>query len=130
MLKIHHIGYLTDDIIQTAKEFKNHGYCVDEIVHDDIQKTHICFLRKLNDITIELVQPYEDNRTMNKMVVKRGVSPYHICYESDNVFDDYNRFVEMGYTPLFRPVPAKAIDDKLICYFWKSEVGFIEIVNK
>ena len=130
MLKLHHIGLLTDCIEKTGDEFRKLGYFVDEVVHDDIQKTHICFLRNSNAIILELVEPYEDNKTMSKMVAKRGVSPYHLCYEVEDILSEYDNFVKLGYTPLFKPVPAIAMNNKLICYFWKSEIGFIELVNK
>jgi len=34
------------------------------------------------------------------------------------------------FIPLFRPVEAIALDNRLICYLYRKDVGFIEIVNK
>lgn len=67
---INHIGYLTDDIAATAKQFEIFGYCADEVIHDDIQRTRICFLRKEGELVIELVEPYADNKTMQRMLAK------------------------------------------------------------
>ena len=93
-----HVGYLTGDISSTAKEFERLGYVAGDIVDDDTQRTKICFLTKPGEVRIELVQPYEDNKTMQKM--------------------------------LFKPVAAPAFDNRKICYFWNSEIGFIELVNR
>ena len=73
---LEHFGYITDDITKTAESFRLLGYEADVVVNDDTQRTRICFLRKQGEAKVELVEPYEDNKTMQKML-KRGVSPYH-----------------------------------------------------
>ncbi len=127
--KIDHIGYLTGDISQTSKAFEILGYYTDNIVNDDIQKTKICFLHKEGEVDIELVEPYEENKTMQKMLTKRGVTPYHICYEVNDIDVEYNDLIAKNWTALFKPVEAPAFDNRKICYFWNSEIGFIELVN-
>ena len=127
--RFEHVGYVTDDIAKTAETFRLLGYTADQIVDDDTQRTRICFLRKEGEPNIELVEPFEDNKTMQKML-KRGVSPYHTCYEVDDVNAAYQEMLDNDYTPLFKPVAAPAFGNRLICYFWKSDVGFIELVNR
>lgn len=128
--KIDHIGYLTGDIAATAKAFAKLGYQSGEIVDDDTQHTRICFLTKADEIRVELVEPYEDNKTMQKMLTKRGVTPYHTCYEVDDVERMYEQLILENWTALFKPVAAPAFGNRKICYFWNSEIGFIELVNK
>lgn len=127
--ELEHIGYVTDDIAQTAASFRMMGYEADDIINDDTQRARICFLRKSGEVNIELVEPYEDNKTMQKMV-KRGVTPYHTCYIVDDIKEAYEEMLDNDFTPLFKPVEAPAFGNRLICYFWKSEVGFIELVNR
>lgn len=127
--KIDHIGYLTGDISQTSKAFRILGYSSDNIVNDDIQQTRICFLHKEGEVDIELVEPYEENKTMQKMLTKRGVTPYHICYEVNDIDAEYNELIAKNWTALFKPVEAPAFGNRKICYFWNSEIGFIELVN-
>lgn len=129
-MKLDHIGYLTEDISATAKEFERLGYAGGDICEDDIQRTRICFLTRDDEVRIELVEPYEDNVTMRKMLTKRGVTPYHVCYEVDDVEKAYEKLVANNWTALFKPVPATAFGDRKICYFWNREIGFIELVNK
>jgi methylmalonyl-CoA/ethylmalonyl-CoA epimerase len=127
--ELEHIGYVTDDIAKTAISFQLLGYEADDIVHDDTQRTRICFLHKPGEVNIELVEPYEDNKTMQKML-KRGNTPYHTCYIVDDIKEAYEEMLDNDFTPLFKPVEAPAFGNRLICYFWKSEVGFIELVSR
>lgn len=124
-----HVGYITDDIVRTAASFLLLGYKSDTIVNDDTQRTRICFLRKPGEVNIELVEPYEDNKTMQKML-KRGVTPYHTCYVVDDIMASYEEMLDNDFTPLFKPVEAPAFENRKICYFWKNDIGFIELVNR
>ena len=124
-----HVGYITDDIVQTVASFQLLGYKADAIINDDTQRTRICFLRKSGETNMELVEPYEDNKTMQKML-KRGVTPYHTCYVVDDIMASYEEMLDNDFTPLFKPVAAPAFDNRLICYFFKSDIGFIELVNR
>ncbi len=129
-LRIDHIGYITGDIDETAKKFEQYGYCASSVVNDDTQQTRICFLSKEAETRIELVEPYEDNKTMQKMLSKKGVGPYHVCYEVDDIDAAYESMVKDDWIPLFRPVVAPAFDNRKICYFWNRSLGFIELVDK
>ena len=125
---IEHIGYITKCIEKTAETFKVLGYDAEDIVNDDTQKTRICFLRKKGEVSIELVEPYPENVTMLKML-KKGTTPYHICYTVPDIHTAYEQMKELGFTPLFTPVEAPAFDNRLICYFWKNDIGFIEVLS-
>lgn len=129
MEKIDHIGYLTGCIKDAVMAFRVLGYFNGEIVDDDIQQTHICFLFKEDEIPIELVQPFEDNHSMQRMLSKRGDGPYHVCYSVDDINLKYEELVNEDWIPLFKPVAASALGGRLICYFFKREVGLVEFVN-
>ena len=126
---IDHIGYITKSIEKTAETFKVLGYVVEDIVNDDTQKTCICFLRKEGEVSIELVEPYPENATMQKML-KKGTIPYHTCYTVSDIQSVYDQLEDKGFTPLFSPVAAPAFGNRLICYFWKNDIGLIEVVEQ
>lgn len=128
-LKLEHIGYITDNIDATAAAFRQLGYEQSETVCDDTQKTRIAFLTKAGDTKIELVEPYEDNKTMQKML-RRGIGPYHTCYTVDDIDAAYEEMLDNDFTPLFKPVAAPAFDGRRICYFWKGVVGLMELVER
>ncbi|MEG1564166.1 MAG: VOC family protein [Bacteroides sp.] len=129
-LKFHHIGYVTDNIVNTLSCYSKMGYLASEIVVDPIQKVRICFVSKNGDPCIELVEPLDEKSSVNKILKKNGVSPYHVCYEVENIHNAFENLIEDGFIPLFRPVEATAMDNRLICYLYKKEIGFIELLNK
>ncbi len=124
-----HIGYVTKSIERSAETFKVLGYSAENIINDDTQKTKICMLRKEGEVSIELVEPYSENATMLNML-KKGTTPYHTCYAVSDVQTTYGELKELGFTPLFPPVAAPAFNNRLICYFWKKDIGLVEIVEK
>jgi methylmalonyl-CoA/ethylmalonyl-CoA epimerase len=127
--KFHHMGYVTNNIEKTAALYVSAGYIISEIITDLIQNVKICFLTKEGNPRIELIEPVDEFSSVNKILKKTGVSPYHVCYEVDDIFVAYDALCELGYTPLFRPVEAIALESKLICYFFKKEIGYIELLN-
>lgn len=131
-MKLHHTGYITGNIEETAKAFEALGYVQQPVFDDTIQKCFICFLKRTdNEPMIELVQPYEDNKTMQKMLTKRGVSPYHMCYEVEDVQAIFDKLSETeGWLPMFAPVEAVAFDNRKITYFMNAETGFVEFVSE
>lgn len=131
-MKLHHTGYITGNIDETAKAFEVLGYTKQPTYDDTIQKCFICFLKRAEDeALIELVQPHEDNKTMQKMLTKRGVSPYHLCYEVEDVQAIYDKLSDTeGWLPVFAPVEAVAFGNRKITYFMNVETGFLEFVSE
>ena len=129
-LVFHHIGYATVDIDQSASAFERMGYRRGPVFVDPIQRTLICFLTKDQEPSIELVQPADETSSVNKIVSKRGVTPYHLCYETPDIDRSFDELMEEGFIPLFRPVEAIAFGDRRICYFFKKETGYLELVEQ
>jgi methylmalonyl-CoA/ethylmalonyl-CoA epimerase len=91
----------------------------------------LLFNAQKNNLTkIELVCPYEDNKSLMRILKKTGVAPYHVCYEVDNIETTLSQPEFSGFVPLFAPVEAPAFAGRKICYLWNSEIGFVELVNK
>ena len=130
-MKLHHIGYVVDKIEEVMPNFEILGYKTSSLpVNDDIQRCRICFIERANEPLIELVEPYENNKSLRKMQTQRGNAPYHMCYEVDDVealFDELSE--KEGWMPLFRPVEAVAFNNRLIMYFYHTQVGYVEFVN-
>lgn len=127
----HHIGYVTDSIRDTSEFYLQAGYQATAIIEDEVQRVHICFLTKDGFPRIELIEPVDENSSVNKILKKTGVAPYHVCYEVEDIGEAYDELVDnQGFIPLFRPVEAIALENRLICYLYRKEVGFIELVNK
>ncbi len=84
-MKTEHIGYLTTDIDATAKAFEVFGYKKLSVIDFEDQKCSVCFLVKDGNVKVELVKPYENNKSLLRLLKKTGNSPYHVCYEVDNL---------------------------------------------
>lgn len=122
--KIDHIGYLTESIVESIKVFESIGYKGGRVYDDDNQRCRICFMERLDEIRVELVEPYEDNRTMQRMLKKQGNGPYHTCHIVDDINIAYDNLRNEGWYAMFEPVEAVAFDNRKICYFLKEEIGY------
>lgn len=131
-MKLHHIGYVVENIEEAAQGFETLGYrTLTEPVNDDIQRCRICFIEREREPLIELVEPFENNKSLQKMLSQRGNAPYHLCYEVEDVEALFDELSETeGWMPLFRPVEAAAFDNRLIMYFYNAKVGYVEFVNE
>ena len=131
MNKIEHIGYLTGNIEATTEQFRLLGYTpMGGVILDNTQKTKICFLQKEGVTKVELVEPFEENEPMRNMLKKRGIGPYHICFEVEDVYKEMEELNKSKWLPIFSPVPAPAFNERLICYMFKKEIGYVELLNK
>lgn len=128
-LTFHHIGYATDRLSESIAAFESLGYSAGVVCLDPIQRTDICFLSKPGSPQIELVSPADETSSVNKIVGKHGVTPYHVCYETPDIDLAFDSLTEEGFIPLFRPVEAAAFGDRRICYFYKKEFGYLELVE-
>ena len=132
-LRFHHIGIATYSLKETSDQYKKWGFNISGIVHDPIQNVNICFLTKNNHPLIELIEPITDTSPIINILNKIGVSPYHICYEVEDMEESIRELRENKFIPIIRPSKAIALENKLICFLYKKEIGLIEllqIVNK
>ena len=127
--KLDHIGYLTGNISETSRYFEILGYVAEKTVNDDTQQTKICFLKKEGEPTIELVEPYEGNKSMQKMFAKKGVTPYHMCYEVRDIEAAVNHLRGQRFLLVNGPVPACAMGDRRIAFLFQKNTGLIELVE-
>ena len=132
-MKLHHIGYVVDSIKHALIELQTLNYkaVTTPPISDEIQRCRICFVEREGEPLVELVEPYENNKSLRKMLSQRGNAPYHMCYEVEDVEALFEELSEKeGWMPLFRPVEAVAFNNRLITYFYNTQVGYVEFVNK
>jgi methylmalonyl-CoA/ethylmalonyl-CoA epimerase len=129
-LTFHHIGYAVKDILVTAEYYTKAGWKISEIQIDVIQNTHIAFLSRDNFPLIELVAPIDNTSPVVKTLEKIGITPYHICYETDDIEKAIYELKKQHFLPLFKPVQAVALDNRKICYLYNQHIGLIELLSK
>jgi methylmalonyl-CoA/ethylmalonyl-CoA epimerase len=125
----HHIGYAVQDILVTAEYYLKAGWVLSEIQIDTLQDTLIAFLTKDSFPLIELVAPKSEQSPVVKTLGKMGVTPYHICYETDDIEQSICALKKQRFIPLFNPVPAVALGNRQICYLYNQHVGLVELLN-
>ena len=126
----HHIGYATDSIEKTSKFFIELGYSVTHSIFDDLQNVNIAFLSKIGSPIIELVELVNEQSPVLTIITKNGVSPYHISYEVEEIDHTIDELIKLKLVLLYKPVPAIALNGRMICYLFNKNVGLIELLNR
>jgi methylmalonyl-CoA/ethylmalonyl-CoA epimerase len=130
----HHIAIATPSIRETSKYYMDAGYTMSEVVYDPVQDVYITFLEKASGYPppprIELLEPGSDKSPVSKTIGKAGVSPYHICYEVEDITEVIKELKKQKYIVLSNPVNAVAINNRNICFLFNKAVGLIELVEK
>lgn len=129
--KLDHIGYAVNDIATTARHYTEAGWMLSDIILEPAQNVKVAFLNKEGFPTIELVMPCGNGKDPVTQVLKRsGVTPYHMCFEVDDIEQAMKDLYEEGFNPLFLPMEAVAMQGRKICYMYSLEVGTIELVER
>ncbi len=129
-MTVHHIGYLVKNIEKSKVLFTDLGFSIEQdTVYDDWRDVNICFLVK-NGYRVELVSPTNSSSVVGELRKKIGNSPYHICYEVNNLEE---AIVELGKSRFViweEPHEAPAIDGNRVAFLVNSQIGMIELVEK
>lgn len=130
-MKVNHIGYLVKSIKKSQKEFESLGYkVISDIVFDPIRGIDICFLKNENTV-IELVQPKLKDSVVYELSKKYKNSPYHICYEVENIEYSIEELLNTGKWIQIQELEiAPAFNNKRVCFFMNPNIGMIELVEK
>ncbi len=134
-MKIHHIGYLVDDIENAAKAFEGLGFSrIGKPVEDSARGASILFLDNAGQV-VELIQPTGKTSPLYGLRKNHRNSPYHICYETSHLQDEINRMTALtplqGYTLVQPPQPAPAIPGcPNVAFLMSRHIGMIELVEK
>lgn len=127
-MKPHHLGYLVRDLDLALQEFEFLGYTrISPAVIDRARGCTICFVE--NDwIKAELVQPLGEDSPLWGLLRKFGASPYHICYQAEDLEGECRRLRERGYVPMGEPLEAPALSGVFAAFFFHREVGIVELI--
>ena len=128
--RFHHAGVAVKDIDRTAAHYIEAGYRKTPTIYDPMQKVNICFLEKEGMPTIELLEPVDGTSPVDRIVDNNGVTPYHFCYEVDDIEQAIVELRTRKYLVVVKPVNAVAIDNRRVCFLFHKDVGLVEIVEK
>lgn len=128
-LKPHHIGYLVKNIAKAKKIFEEMGYVIEgESVYDNWRDVDICFLYN-GGYRIELVSPRGTGSAVGELRKKIGNSPYHICYEVDDVNNTIKELGKKHFIIWQEPHEAVALGGRKVAFLVNGQVGMIELLE-
>jgi methylmalonyl-CoA/ethylmalonyl-CoA epimerase len=123
----HHLGIATRSIENCAGVYSRLGYTVSEIKEEPSQNVRIGFLSKVGSPMLELVEPVSSNTPVSNIVKNSGTTPYHSCYQVENMQDAIDELEELNFRLLFEPIKSEAMEEGLFCYLFSPDIGLIEL---
>ena len=130
-LKFHHIGMACFTLEDSMTFYEQLGYCSSTPIDDPIQGVRVCFLEKDGMPRLELLAPNNEESPINRILLTQGVTPYHICYETNNLLQTFFKLrKEYRFVVVSKPSPACAINNRYVAFMFRKDVGLIELVER
>lgn len=128
-MRLHHVGYLTKRLRETQEEFLALGFLVEqEEENDPLRKIHISFLRN-GSCRVELVEPDGADSPLFPLLKKYKNTPYHFCYETENMGEMLRSLEGRGYRVIQEPLAAPCIRGGCVAFLIHPSVGMIELLE-
>ena len=127
-MKIDHVGYAVKSIEKAKGVLEEMGYVIEQVIRDESRGVDILF-GELDGYRVELIAPFRDESPIDKYLSEIGPTPYHICYQSDDLEDDIARLKGKRFSIAVPPAPATAFDGRRVVFMYSLAVGLIEIVE-
>ena len=129
-MTVHHIGYAVPDIDKALVEFAALGWKVcSDVTDDEARQVKIVFMEQ-SGYKIELVAPLSDESPIKQTLQKGSGTPYHICYEVDNLEAAESELKKAKFIPFKKAAVAPAIGGRRVEFMYAKQNGVIELVEK
>jgi methylmalonyl-CoA/ethylmalonyl-CoA epimerase len=129
-LVFHHLGIATKSIEKCVGTYTALGYHSTEPKEEPSQNVRICFLSKEGSPRLELVEPLTKDSPVFNIIKNSGTTPYHTCYEVEDMQKTLDELEDMGFRMLFEPLVSEVMDHGLFCYLFSAEIGLFELYQK
>ena len=97
---------------------------------DHVLDVRIAFLRGGEGPYIEIVSPLSPNGPLKSLQSRRLLpSPYHTCYETEDLVAAGEHLQSKGFIPLGETRPALAFGGAHIAYYYHPATGMLELVK-
>ena len=127
--RFHHIGFAVKDIEKVKPEYEAGGYTISDTVIEPVQKVYVAYARRKGFPTVELLQPLNETSPVVKILEKNGTTPYHVCYAVDDIVEAMDELRKRKFLPLAKPVPGHGLDDALMVFMFKKDVGLVQLAQ-
>jgi methylmalonyl-CoA/ethylmalonyl-CoA epimerase len=128
-MEFHHIGVATHSIKKSIEIFEKMGFHSDEVIFDEIQNVNICFLQMPGHPIIELIEPVNEKSPVRNILDKVGITPYHLCYHTNDIFKEILELQKNKFLLVVKPVEAVAFNNRRVCFCYNKDFGLIELVE-
>ncbi len=128
-LTFHHIGIACRNIEKTKRFYISMGYEAAPTVDDSIQHVRVCFLEKHGEPRIELLEPLDDLNPLSRTLEAVGVTPYHSCYQVQDIKAAIEDLRSQRFLLVSGPVPACAMNNRQVAFLYKKDNGLVELVE-
>jgi methylmalonyl-CoA/ethylmalonyl-CoA epimerase len=129
-LKFHHLGIATKSIEKCVALYRKLGYTFSETKDEPTQNVRVAFLSKEGSPVLELVESKIADSPISRIVQQSGTTPYHTCYEVEDILVSIDELEDLNFRPLFEPIKTEAMEDGLFCYLFSVDIGLIELYQK
>lgn len=129
-INFHHFGVACRDIDKSAEEYSILGYDKGPTIFDPLQNVNICFLSHPDMPLIELLSPVNSESPVIQILDKNGTTPYHTCYETEDIEEAIKSFKRRHYIIVSKPQQACAIDGRRVAFLYNVNSGLIELVER
>lgn len=129
LLTFHHVGIACRDISKTSAFYQSMGYTVHPVIPDPLQHVNVCFMEKEGAPRVELLEPLDEKSPVLRTLDAVGVSPYHMCYEVQDIQEAIVQLRKQRFMLVNGPVPACALENRNIAFMFNKNSGLIELVE-
>ncbi len=130
----HHVGYAVENMDRSIKAFNKIGFVKDsDVVPDEFRKVNIVFMKnKAGGQLVELIEPMSEESPAYQTVCKMNgsASPYHICYEVDDIEWAVKELKRRKFVVTSKANPAVAIGGRRVAFLFQKDAGLIELVER
>jgi methylmalonyl-CoA/ethylmalonyl-CoA epimerase len=124
-MTFHHLGVACRDLRETIASFcrLHEGAQAGPLVFDPEQNATLCLVNAADGVTMEFISGPQVEKLVNK-----GVSYYHVCYETSELEQKIAALVELGALLVSPPKPAVLFNGRRVA-FLHLPYGLIELIE-
>jgi methylmalonyl-CoA/ethylmalonyl-CoA epimerase len=129
-MKIDHICFAVKNLVEGIAYWENvFGYRqMTEVVQNSLRKVKVVFLCKEDSVLVKLIEPEEDNQSLNNFV-NRGGGFHHLCFRVEDMGKQLSDLKEKGLLMLVPPQPGEAFNNHDIAFLLARYGLNIELID-
>lgn len=99
-----------------------------DIVTNTRQKVKVVFVSKVNSITIKLIEPLPENKSLIYFV-RKGGGFHHLCFKCNDLLMQFDELKDRGLVSLVAPQPGEAFENEDIAFMLTKFGVNVELIE-